>query len=85
MAAHVAQEVPGPGIWMRCSGSNARSFNPLPPARDGLCASPGTWAAALRFLTHCGMAGTPELTWFYANENSLFVAYQISLHICFTY
>ena len=42
------------------SCSNARSFNPLHPARDQTHTSAVTWAAAVRFLTYCTTAGTPR-------------------------
>ena len=47
-------------IWdFRHSCGNARSFNPLCWTGDWTCASSVTWAAAVRFLTHCTTRGTP--------------------------
>ena len=51
----------GQGMNLSCgcdlciSCSNARSFNPLH------CFGRATWAAAVRFLTHCTTVGTPSL------------------------
>ena len=42
------------------SCGSTRSFNPLPWARDGTPTFTATWAAAVRFLTHWTMAGTPQ-------------------------
>ena len=41
------------------SCSNAGSFNPLHQVRDQTYTSTVTWAAAVRFLTHCTTVGTP--------------------------
>ena len=41
------------------SCDNARSFHPLHPGQDPSCTSTETWAAAVRFLTHCATVGTP--------------------------
>ena len=41
--------------------SNAWSFDQLPQARDGTCTSAETWAAAVRFLTHCAKGGSSSV------------------------
>ena len=48
---------PGQGLNLSCSCSNAGSFNPLQWARDQTRSSAEMQAAAVRFLTHCAMAG----------------------------
>ena len=52
---------PGPGIeselWSHCC-SNTGSFNSLPQAGNGTCASSATWVAVVVFLTHCATTGT---------------------------
>ena len=48
-----------------CSGSNTRSFNPLHWAKDWTHTSAATQATAVGFLTHCAMAGTPELSYLF--------------------
>lgn len=41
------------------SCGSAKSFNPLRRARDKTCTAAETRATAIRFLTHCMIAGTP--------------------------
>ena len=60
-------ELLGPGIesepqllpMLSCSSS--RHSDPLRWSGDGTCASAVTRAAAARFLTHCTLAGTPNV------------------------
>ena len=43
-------------IWATAA-ANTRSFNLLHLAKDRTCTSIAPWAAAVRFVTHCTMAG----------------------------
>ena len=52
---------PSQSCNLRCSCSNARSFNPLCWAGDGTHASAATQAAAVRFLTQCATMGTTRV------------------------
>ena len=51
------------------SCDNTGSFNPLCWAGDQTRTSAANWAAAVRFLTHCAMAGTPVI--FFGSQNCL--------------
>ena len=63
-------EIPGQGLNLslscdlHCSCGYARSFNPLHWTWDGACNSTVAPAAAVRLLTHCATAGTPEAVFF---------------------
>ena len=52
-------EVPVPGIEPEPQLWQPQILNPLHRAGDQTCTSAATWAAAVRFLTHCTMTGTP--------------------------
>ena len=56
--------------WIQASAvtyicSNTEPFNPLHWARDWTHASVVAWAAAVGFLIHCAIVGTPEGITFY--------------------
>ena len=50
----------GQGLNLSCSCGNAGSFNLLHRAEDGTHASAATRASAVRFITRCATAGTPQ-------------------------
>ena len=73
-------------------------FNALQRAGDQTYASSATWAAAVRFLTHCATAGTPASTLFIliflishmkSYSSSLFLsdllhlAQSLKVHLCY--
>ena len=53
-------------------------FNPLHQARNQTYISAETWAAAIRFLTHCIMAGTPKSIM----QRELVIWLYTKMHIC---
>ena len=55
---------PSWGCDLCSSCINARSFKPLHQAEDWIHTSSVTWAASVRFLTHCTTLGIPILSSF---------------------
>ena len=51
---------PGQGQNLSHTCGNAGSLNPRCLVKDWTCTSTVTWAAAVRFLTHCSTVGMPR-------------------------
>ena len=70
--------------WLSHSCGKAGSFNTLNWVGDWTHASTETWAAAVRFLTHCAIAGTPSFAfWIHGYFPALFSFLPPSLSLSF--